>query len=504
MHRVLVTVGLAAMLLLAPGCTSTDPDPEKSSPTAGETASSASARTVTVQFPEGEVTVTVHPVEVVDGRAVAAVDLALEDSGKSFIVGNALSIGGMDGVGGVRLVDLAGDRVWTPAVTSDGAFAATSAKEVLRPGESVRTVTIFAAPDVSSVAVMVPRAGLVDVPVVDGGSSTASMASLGLGGELILPEPVSIDAYYETYDSGVSSKSSGDEQSVVLSADVLFGSDEDTLDTAAVATVSGVAESIKAVAGSGEVLVVGHTDDVDTEEYNLSLSQRRAAAVAEALETALGDEFSTRTEGKGKSQPAVVGTSAEARAANRRVEISFTATSPPPIEGGAISEATVPVAAGHEQVEFEVKPNDDGSFKASVSKVVRRDGYLVGTVEISRSTGNGGAAFPTTLLGTGIVRQTYEVPDVYQSAWTLYILGSSSKVFPAQHLASEGVSTTNGAVAEGQVHAVAVLGDRVSSTASPVGVEAPWTVVWPDPGTDTISVEAPGRFRIVDIPVADE
>lgn len=67
---------------------------------------------------------------------------------------------------------------------------------------------------------------------------------------------------------------------------------------------------------------LGHTDDQGTEEYNDVLSQRRATAVTEYL-TSKGvpkDQVAI-VKGFGKSAPLVFGTSDEARAKNRRVEV---------------------------------------------------------------------------------------------------------------------------------------------------------------------------------------
>ena len=71
------------------------------------------------------------------------------------------------------------------------------------------------------------------------------------------------------------------------------------------------------------VSVNGHTDDVGTEEYNQKLSERRAEAVRDYLVKAgLSPEILSVT-GHGKSRPLVPGTSEEARAKNRRVELGI-------------------------------------------------------------------------------------------------------------------------------------------------------------------------------------
>jgi outer membrane protein OmpA-like peptidoglycan-associated protein len=71
------------------------------------------------------------------------------------------------------------------------------------------------------------------------------------------------------------------------------------------------------------VFVYGHTDDVGTDAYNLTLSQRRAEAVRAYLVEAGIDPAIIEAQGFGKSSPRVQGTSAEVRARNRRVEIGI-------------------------------------------------------------------------------------------------------------------------------------------------------------------------------------
>ena len=69
--------------------------------------------------------------------------------------------------------------------------------------------------------------------------------------------------------------------------------------------------------------IYGHTDDIGTEQYNQGLSERRARSVRDYLVEAgiAADLISTR--GFGKTSPRVQGTTSEARARNRRVEIGI-------------------------------------------------------------------------------------------------------------------------------------------------------------------------------------
>jgi outer membrane protein OmpA-like peptidoglycan-associated protein len=71
------------------------------------------------------------------------------------------------------------------------------------------------------------------------------------------------------------------------------------------------------------IYVYGYTDDIGTQDYNLKLSGRRAQAVRDVLVQTGIDSKIINTKGFGKSDPRVKGDSAQARAANRRVEIGI-------------------------------------------------------------------------------------------------------------------------------------------------------------------------------------
>lgn len=71
------------------------------------------------------------------------------------------------------------------------------------------------------------------------------------------------------------------------------------------------------------IYVYGYTDDIGTQDYNLRLSARRAQAVRDALVQAGIAKGLITTKGFGQSDPRVKADTAQARAANRRVEIGI-------------------------------------------------------------------------------------------------------------------------------------------------------------------------------------
>ena len=82
---------------------------------------------------------------------------------------------------------------------------------------------------------------------------------------------------------------------------------------------------------AAEVAIDGHTDGKGGDAYNQTLSEKRAAAVAQWLAAHAGtDKAKVHTRGWGKTKPVAANTNAdgsdnpEGRAKNRRVEITIT------------------------------------------------------------------------------------------------------------------------------------------------------------------------------------
>ena len=73
--------------------------------------------------------------------------------------------------------------------------------------------------------------------------------------------------------------------------------------------------------GKTTITVVGHTDNVGSNDYNQKLSERRAQSVAEYLESRRVNGMRLALAGKGETQPIASNASESGRQANRRVEI---------------------------------------------------------------------------------------------------------------------------------------------------------------------------------------
>lgn len=73
-----------------------------------------------------------------------------------------------------------------------------------------------------------------------------------------------------------------------------------------------------------KVEIVGHTDNVGTEEFNLDLSRKRAEAVKDYLVGKGVDADRITTEGRGPNAPIADNATEEGRAQNRRIEFKIT------------------------------------------------------------------------------------------------------------------------------------------------------------------------------------
>ena len=77
---------------------------------------------------------------------------------------------------------------------------------------------------------------------------------------------------------------------------------------------------------NSDILIVGHTDSVGTDAYNMDLSQRRAQAASAYLQSLGVPASRLQTAGRGESEPITSNDTDEGRQRNRRVEIAIYAS----------------------------------------------------------------------------------------------------------------------------------------------------------------------------------
>ena len=109
-----------------------------------------------------------------------------------------------------------------------------------------------------------------------------------------------------------------------LSGKVLFGSDDDSLNSASTDIVERIGKALLGV-GIHRVRVDGHTDASGKEAYNEQLSVRRARSVAKVLTTVGMKEENIQLRGLGSSVPVATNTTTAGRTENRRVAIVVSA-----------------------------------------------------------------------------------------------------------------------------------------------------------------------------------
>jgi outer membrane protein OmpA-like peptidoglycan-associated protein len=114
----------------------------------------------------------------------------------------------------------------------------------------------------------------------------------------------------------------GEGLQVTFASGLLFDTDSDVLNAAARQNLSSLAASLDKYPGT-DLLIVGHTDAVGTDSYNLSLSERRAAAVTNYLASQGVTRARLRPAGRGESEPVASNDTDAGRAQNRRVEVAI-------------------------------------------------------------------------------------------------------------------------------------------------------------------------------------
>lgn len=111
------------------------------------------------------------------------------------------------------------------------------------------------------------------------------------------------------------------ERGIVLTiGDVLFATGKSDLSPNALRSVDKLADFLRKYPNRN-VLIEGHTDSVGSDEFNLTLSQKRADSVKETLTSKAIDDGRITTKGYGKKYPVASNDTAAGKQQNRRVEV---------------------------------------------------------------------------------------------------------------------------------------------------------------------------------------
>jgi outer membrane protein OmpA-like peptidoglycan-associated protein len=117
----------------------------------------------------------------------------------------------------------------------------------------------------------------------------------------------------------------GEGLQVTFASGLLFDTDSDVLNASARQNLNALATNLGQYPNT-DLLIVGHTDNTGTNAYNLSLSERRAAAVVNYLASQGVARARLRPAGRGEMEPIAANDTETGRAQNRRVEVAIYAS----------------------------------------------------------------------------------------------------------------------------------------------------------------------------------
>jgi outer membrane protein OmpA-like peptidoglycan-associated protein len=114
----------------------------------------------------------------------------------------------------------------------------------------------------------------------------------------------------------------GEGLQVTFESGLLFDYDSDVLRANAQQNLATLASSLDKYPGT-DVVIVGHTDSRGSDGYNMTLSERRAAAASSYLASRGVARTRLRSVGRGKTEPVASNDTDSGRQQNRRVEVAI-------------------------------------------------------------------------------------------------------------------------------------------------------------------------------------
>ncbi len=126
----------------------------------------------------------------------------------------------------------------------------------------------------------------------------------------------------QTAGTGIDVTRDGDNLILNMPSNVTFPVNSSAIQPEFQQTLGSVANTLSQYEKS-YIDIYGHTDSTGTDQYNQSLSERRASSVANFLSNSGVQQARLETRGYGESQPIASNSTEEGRAANRRVELKI-------------------------------------------------------------------------------------------------------------------------------------------------------------------------------------
>lgn len=487
-------------------------DPEQ--PEEPEEPSVEPAHVVETDYFGNAITMSVYPIQAYNDQYLAQIDLELAADAEEVDLTWVLSRDSKkaaDSVSDLRLVDREGRKIYEVATDSAEAVAGTNERADLQiepGGEPASLFAYFAGPEAESLDLLVPLLGYVaDIPVTQISAEdefAVAAADFGVSGS-VESESHDLTTRLVAYDELSNVREEDEAVLWTLASDVLFDYGEHKLDKKAKKVIEDTIEEIKDLAlEDGEIHLVGHTDDQGSTSFNQDLSEKRAKSVQKIFEDNFPSSYKITSEGKGKLEPAVEGTSEEARKANRRVEIQFVAKEDAELlkrDSGEIPDTEAPTVTGNEQMEFEYgPPGSDQYVGVRVESVTELDSEnLVGVIEVELLEGFEESDTTLTALFSKSAGVAEDNSGRSVSAYTrgggtglLTLATSAGSLYPLEYVIGETDSGSD---------RYDVLGDTRPMGTYQQGDIYRLFAVWPNPGTDTVTIEVPDRMRFADVPV---
>ena len=209
----------------------------------------------------------------------------------------------------------------TPNFRTRGIVAATE-RGMRRVTQTSTGVPVFVRAQALPAPVVISRPVVTAYPVYDrniyyGGSDVVFVSSAEVGPYM---DRQYGDLRRDMEGTGATVIRRGRNLVVQLPADVTFAFDKAEIQPRFYGTLNALARSLDTYQAT-DVEIVGHTDAVGSEDYNLALSERRGRSVADFLVNRSAEPSRLVVEAMGESEPVASNTTVSGRAANRRVEI---------------------------------------------------------------------------------------------------------------------------------------------------------------------------------------
>lgn len=364
---------------------------------------------------------------------------------------------------------------------------------------SLTTYVVVGKTSSETVDVLVPLSGMVyDVPVIDAPlPAEAKEFIAGIETDSFVEEALPLHEYRESLKGEYDSAEAGESLEVNLAADVLFAVDSADLSPDADRVLQEVLTTLEPYS-SGELRIVGHTDSNADDAYNQDLSEKRARSVHDRLQVlAPLTRFTISVEGRGESEPRVEETDDASRQINRRVELSVTgkiAESRMPASGATLPPAPAASAEGSNPVNIKQDVSEE-QMQVQIASMKRQGKYLVGELSVAcPSCSDGFLWAPFSHVLSAAPHPDDEPQGSYNPATRLTLLVGNERVYPVEFAESEGMLL----LTDPNLY-------RTGSEPSPPQYTV--TAVWPDPGTDRVTIDVDGErtgsesWRISDIPV---